>query len=170
MSLSSAGMQRVCQHEQIKFQFFVGDKEYECGLFEACFLSPRVSRLLLSDSTADSLHLDIKDDEKCFEQFLKLGSGGSITIDDQNIEVMKSISSSLENIELYAELIELELGGQDLSLENVASRLSAKLTLGLDSTSEISFLASHFYELEFSSLLSLGVCELERVLCDQTLS
>ena len=73
VSLSSAGMQRVCEHDHMRFRFFFGDEEYECGLFEACFLSPRVSRLLLSDSTADSLRVDVEDAENCFEQFLKLG-------------------------------------------------------------------------------------------------
>ena len=44
-----------------------------------------------------------------------------------------------------------------------------KLALGLDSSSEISFLASHLYELDFSSLLSPGVSEVGRALCDPDL-
>ena len=80
--LSSKGMERVCQHNPGKFKFFVGDKEHECGVLEACFLSSRVNRLLLSDCTAESIRLERVDVfEDAFEDFLALGSGESIVID-----------------------------------------------------------------------------------------
>ena len=75
VKLSSSGMQRVCQHDNRKFRFFVGDREYECGVFEACFLSSRVSRMLLSDCTTDCLRIDVDDCENAFEDFLRLGCG-----------------------------------------------------------------------------------------------
>ena len=87
VNLSSAEMQRVGEHDLIKFRFFVGDKEYECGLFEASFLWPRVSRLLLSDCTADSLRLDVEAGENYFEQFLELGAGDLLRL---TIRTLKS--------------------------------------------------------------------------------
>ena len=44
-----------------------------------------------------------------------------------------------------------------------------KEELGLDSSSEISFLSSHFYEIDSSSLVIVGVNDVERILCDSQL-
>ena len=84
--LSSAGMQRVCQHDREKFRFIVDGREYECGLHEACFVSPTVSCLLSSDRTLDHLHLNICCSSSvckigaCFEKIFHLGEGASIEL------------------------------------------------------------------------------------------
>ena len=167
--LSSSGMQRVCEHDHAKFRFYVGAREYECGIFEACFLSGRVSRLLLSDCTADSLYLDISDDGNVFDDFLKLGCGGSLVLDEDNIEVVKRICLCLDNVELYSEIVDFSIGSEAISKENVISRLCTKQAHCLDSSDEISFIGSHFYEFDISSLGHVCVNDLECILCSDDL-
>ena len=164
--LSSQGMQQVCEHDQTKFHFLVGDVEYECGLSEACFLSPLVRRLLVSDCTSDSLFLNICDEGHVFEEVMRLGTGESVVIDDHNLGMMKNICLLLENSELYDDLVDIELWDEELNIENVVSRLLMNEELGLDSSPEISFIASHFSEIDVSSV---GVHDLERILCDSDL-
>ena len=42
-------------------------------MLEACFLSPRVNRLLLSDFMVESIRLDSDDDQDVFEDSLQIG-------------------------------------------------------------------------------------------------
>ena len=165
LRLSSAGMERVCQYEREKFVFTVGDKDYECGVSQACFLSGKVSRLLMSDSTAHYMEVDIDDGNDSFEDFLRLGEGYSIKVDDGNRESLKSISYLLENLEVYSAVVGFELRKEAVSVENVLRRLETKVHYCLDCSEEISFFASHFYEFDADSVSSLDVCDLERILC-----
>ena len=66
--LSSEGMQRVLEHDDRKFTFVVGDRKYECNLSQAYFLSPRVSRLLCSDNSVNSVFLDVDDADGYLEK------------------------------------------------------------------------------------------------------
>ena len=82
--LSASGMQRVCDHDHSRFSFIVGDHVYECDLFEASFLSPRVSRWLFNDCSASSLFLEVEDEQNVFENFMKLGRGKSMVIGESD--------------------------------------------------------------------------------------
>ena len=100
--LSSAGMRRVLEHDDRKFTFLVGDRKYKCNVAHACFLSPRVSRLLGGDSSVDRIFLDVDDTDGYFGEVLKLGMGESIYIDDNRCELVRQIGAALDNEELYS--------------------------------------------------------------------
>ena len=100
---------------------------------------------------------------------MKLGSGECVIVDGHNLRAMKDICLLLENAELYGHVVDFELEGTEIDSGNAISRLLMKEELGLDSSPEISFLASHFYEIDISSVVSVGVSDLERVLCDSDL-
>ena len=101
LMLSSAGMERVAANDkERRFTFIVDGREYECSLSEACFLSPRVHRLLCSDVTADCLYVDVTDSDCFFEDVLSLSRGCLLSIDQSKCDLLHVFGLQLENAEL----------------------------------------------------------------------
>ena len=96
-------MQCVLEHDDRKFTFIVGDRKYECKVSQACFLSPRVSRLLCSDNSVNCVFLDVEDADGYFGEVLKLGRGDSLLPDDDHIELVHQIAMALDNDELCSD-------------------------------------------------------------------
>jgi hypothetical protein len=134
------------------FKFIVGDTEYRCPSFVACFLSPRICSLQRNDPTIREFHLDAPDPNHYFESILNLCTGVHSHF-PRNEPFVRQISCTLWNAELY-ESISGTLGG-DLTIETVIDRIRFQIEVGETCESEIAFCASHLYELESKDLCSL---------------
>lgn len=66
IGLSAPGMHRLYEHDRDRLSV-VGDRDYECGVLEARFLSPNVSLLLLGDCTVNSISLEGANLAGCFD-------------------------------------------------------------------------------------------------------
>ena len=113
----TSGLRRILQHDRETFVFIVGGRSYECGVLQACFISPRVNRLVLSDCTVNCLELDNRFCD-VFESVLRLGEGQSITIPRDQIEVIRELSASLENDDLF-QLILSESGQYEGEVDGI---------------------------------------------------
>jgi hypothetical protein len=146
---------------QTEFAFVVGDSRYRCPSAVACFLSPRICRLQMTDPTIDEFHIETLDPRLYFGSLLKLGSGSSLAFrrDDRFV---KHISGELWDAELY----ETTRGqvGDDLTVANVIDRLRSEIEICGNCEREIAFYSSHFYELELKDLLSLPIEMLSEII------
>ena len=165
--LSTDGMQRVGKHDWEEFRFLIGGREYKISIFQACFLSEKVSNLVESDRTPNFLYLDVEDEGDCFQDVLSLAEGGSISICESNRRTIKSIAKALGNPELYG----LAAAGEQIDSENAVDWLLDKIDLEEDSSEECSFIASHFYDFvkDIDAVSRLGVDLLDKILASDDL-
>jgi hypothetical protein len=167
-TLTTKGLGNIVRHNpEEDFKFVVGDRRYGCPWFIAAFLSPKISSLLTVDGTLKEFILETVDAQECFGEFLSLGSGCEVAIDDHNQSFMISVSRELCNFELYFSLVNHFEGGPNIS--NVIERLHIREEFGSRSNSdgcsspEIEFLASHFHELSNLVLNSLSFAHLHEI-------
>jgi hypothetical protein len=131
-------------------------------------LSPKLSTLLAVDGTLNEFILETVDKQECFGEFISLGSGYEVVIDDHNQSFFILVSRELCNFELYFSLVDHFEG--DPSISNVIESLHIREELGSRSNSdncatpEIEFLASHFHELSDSLLNSLSFAHVQEIL------
>ena len=105
------------------FVFALGDQEYECSRFQACFLSNKVCDLLSVDKTANRLLFNIEDHEDQFNVFLSLMNGESIEITSSNIDFLENCFRQLENSELLENIMDIKVNKERLSKSNAVERL-----------------------------------------------
>ena len=168
IALSTKGMKQAgLLDDRDKFTFIIGKdkKEFRCSRFQACFISKRVCTCLSSDPTLE--RLQILPDYTCshFNLIEDLWNGHSISVDSQNREELTLLSHALDN----DELCNLIQSGEELSRENCVSMLRKKQVMGLDTTNEITYIASNFLELQISVIELLTVSELEQILVHDSL-
>lgn len=162
--LSPYGLQRVNECDSRPFCFAVGDSKYWCSVSQACFISPCVFRLLLTDYTVGMFYVDVEDPDLVFKDILELGSGSSVTVDQDNIGVIRSIAIALENGELYSRVLECEVYSESADIHSTIKTLLECRAFGLLPEKEISFLASHFDQLDPMTISRLSIAELEKIL------
>ena len=141
------GMKRINSHLEKDFCFVVSGKQFYCSRAQALFLSERVSNLLMTDKTAQFLHVNIECDEDAFENLINLSSGEQIS-EKANVKEMLRIAEYLGNEDFF-ELAEINkrdiLNDQSqITIENVIDRLILKDNLSMDPESEMEFLAERF--------------------------
>jgi len=146
------------------FTFIVGNNRYQCSKFSASFLSQKVFRLLSADFTVDFVDLG-KVSTNDFEQIFGMIN---INVDISHFNDFCTVCRELENEELLSQISSL-FDHEDLNLEGVISRVKSKHELGMDTSVEIAFIASHFHEFQINVLESLGVSISEEVLADPSL-
>jgi hypothetical protein len=135
------------------FAFVAGDTQYRCSKFSACFFSERVSRLLVSDPTVDSLALEGVS-ASAFGRLFDLASGREVLIDSDHLGEVYMVCREIENVELRS-VIGPKLF-EEMSVTNIIHRVKSKTEIGLEVSEEISFLASHFHEFDSAILQTLG--------------
>jgi hypothetical protein len=59
IKLSTKGLENAALLGINDFALHVGSEKFECSRFEAAFLSPRITELLLQDPTIDEYEIDI---------------------------------------------------------------------------------------------------------------
>jgi hypothetical protein len=166
VSLSARGLANIPYGEEKNdFEFIVGNGEfrYRCSWFVADFLSPRIAALHAVDNTICSYEVATKDSSGEFGKFLLLGRGKSICIDSTNRDFYELLSEELLNEELLT--LSCSEKCEELSRDTVLKRLDHRHRMNLECSKEISFIASHFHEIDIS-----GFPEFDHSILSQILS
>jgi hypothetical protein len=141
--LSARGLLNVPRHEwRNDFEFIVGSAHYRCPALIADFLSPRIARLHSVDDTITTFNVTEEDEHSAFSQFLDLGYGRALVLNERNQGFLVSICEELGNLELCELIFRMAEG--DISSSNVAPRIRSLGRLGSRYDDEISFSASIF--------------------------
>jgi hypothetical protein len=148
------------------FTFVVGSECHKCPLLIACFLSPHISSIVVSDPTVREFHVQTCDIGSHFTEFLSLVYGSSITLTGDNRNFFRSLSSELGN----REFVEFVLG-DDAAIDNVLDRLEHHLTSQepYEFAPEIEFCAAHFFELDRSQLIHSSFPVLDAIVSHDSL-
>jgi len=132
------------------FKFIVGEHAYSCHYIMADFLSPVVAMMHLTDPYITSFAIDIDDNDYLFENVMKLISGESIDINQDNCDFYYSIGNWLGNVEIIN--TSQRICENFLTNENVISRVIGKHKTKSPSNPEIQYLAVHFSEFKYSMI------------------
>jgi hypothetical protein len=92
---------------------------------------------------------------------------GESAMGTDSLEAVLEICGELENDELTTQISSKLFKSEEMTKANVASRLKLKTGLGLDCSSELSFIASHLYEIERNILKEVGAALCERILSSE---
>ncbi|KAK8894022.1 hypothetical protein M9Y10_022454 [Tritrichomonas musculus] len=166
-SLSALGLTNVSQLPLVDdFAFIVGNKEYHCNKFLASYLSPAITRLLLTDINADRFVIDIEDDDNFFESIISLIKGDIIQITDENVTFLILIAKILENDEMVesfsAHISSLHEG-------NAIETYLQRLKYNLDTTQIVEYIASNFTKFRFDSLIKLNPSQFAEIAGSESL-
>ena len=161
-SLSALGLTNVMQLPVIDdFVFIVGGKEYHCNKFQASFISPVVTRLLISDINSSEFIIDLDDKENYFANIMSLLRGDIIQINDENSEFLLQVANILGNDEMIesfsSHIPQLHEG-------NAIDLYLRRLKYNLETTQEIKFIASNFGKINLESLLKLEPDQLASII------
>jgi hypothetical protein len=163
LNLSAKGLAMISwDNYECDFKFKIGTKEYFCPSFVAEFLSPRISNLRKNDCTIQEFQLETVDSEKCFECFLSLGFGSSVCLNGEDYLIFENLSFELGATEFYEQIFK-EFSG-DINPENVCDRLKKLEQLNCFCDDEIAFAASHFKNIDSTSIEKLSVSLLFQIL------
>ena len=143
------------------FVFIVGGKEYHCNKFQASFISPVVTRLLVSDINSSEFIIDLDDKENYFANIMSLLRGDIIQINDENSEFLLQVANILGNDEMIesfsSHIPQLHEG-------NAIDLYLRRLKYNLETTQEIKFIASNFGKINLESLLKLEPDQLASII------
>ena len=128
------------------FCFDVRGKEYYCCRFVACYVSARVAHLSAFDASFNRIFVDVDDASGMFSRILQFAEGGSIDLSSSDVDLSTLLRLSLYigNEELIQGILDVKWPVHELCIENVLSRLDAKLSENLPVDDETAFIARHF--------------------------
>jgi hypothetical protein len=158
-ALSTKGLELADRMSRHDFRFVSGSESFICDRFQAIFISPRIGKLILNDTTVDEFTIE-HTDSRSFEFVRKLICGSEIEIGDENIEILKGLIENLDNLELSDSVISFVEEQEEQNISNCLSRLKRRLLLGIGICLDIDFIASHISaftvkeirELEFDTM------------------
>jgi hypothetical protein len=102
VKLTGNGMANIPRSKiQNDFEFIVGDSHYPYPCFVADFLSPKIGRLQALDPSINDYYLEVNDPQNQFGEFLSLGFGSDIQIDQPTVRSLCSTSRELDHREVY---------------------------------------------------------------------
>lgn len=168
--LSSAGLKNVIAraNAEDEFQFIFGNSKMKMNNIFADFISPIVAKMHVLDPTANIIDFTNKIDDITFTddvlsliQFLS--KGYSININESQISQIQIISILLENEELFSIINEkFDSNINETNIDHYLSNL--KFYHKISSTNNfmnysniINYIASHFYSIDESKMLSLPI-------------
>jgi hypothetical protein len=173
IKLSAKGLERVASLRISDFAFKVGEEQFGCSRSEAAFISPRITALLLQDPTIDEYEIEVGSDHEfapgTILGLISLARNGVLEVTKSNVGLVKRIAKSLENSELCEALKEFVTEGGEVNSSNVVERLSLSESLGVDRSEALDYLASHFYGIDGSLLLTVSHEDLRNVLRSEQL-
>jgi hypothetical protein len=149
------------------FTFVVGNDSYKCAWFVADFLSPRIARLHLTDSTVNEFEIVSDDCEHQFEEFVSFGRGASVEVNEKNGRFFTSVALELGNYELYFGIHNLL--HENLTMATFCEQFNSSGIGEFFSDTAIEFLAVHFFEIEASFLSHLPASVLSQMLVHPSL-
>jgi hypothetical protein len=163
LNLSAKGLAMISWINcECDFKFKIGTEEYFCPSFVAEFLSPRISNLRKSDCTIEEFEIETVDSGKCFERFLSLGFGSSVYLNCEDYLIFQHLSVELGSTEFYEQVFEkFEI---EINPQNICDRLKHLEKLNCFCENEIAFAASHFTNIDSTSIDKLSVSLLFEIL------
>jgi hypothetical protein len=162
--LSARGLGNVAVRDwSDDFTFIVGGHHYRCPSSGAQFLSPRVSELGCIDATISEMRLEVEDRDGLFGSVLEAAAGDRIAVHSVHRRTFTDICTALWNSELY-QCVYPELA-DEVTMENVVDRLQFLSAIRCDISTELEFIASHFYDFlgrhnAVKALPSSMICEI----------
>jgi hypothetical protein len=149
MLLSSRGLKNIHGWEE-NFVFDFNGEQLRVPTFIAQFISPAVSRQLLSDPTSRTFKVRTSGGSKCLNRLLALCSGEPISLNGAEVPRFAAVARELENGELLSHFV----GQESVTVENAVRRLEFCC---LDS--DLEFACANFCWLDFSSIsVEVAVC------------
>jgi hypothetical protein len=168
LRLSGRGLANIAESKkQNDFTFIVSGHRYDCPWFVADFLSPRVGRLHENDPSASELVIDTSDRQGQFPDFLSLGRGDAISLTSSNRSFILSVAAELENFDIYW-LVRADFP-DEMNCSSFCSDFADLHGFDCPADRVISFIASHFCEIDESFLIRLPISTLKRVLSHDSL-
>jgi hypothetical protein len=143
--------------------FVVGPKRYELPGIAAQSLSPGVRDLRLIDATIDEISLDIEDREHLTSEFISLGAGAVVEVDETSGEVFESVCRALRT-----RCIGLTIFREAIRSESVIDRFSLHVRTFTDFSLQLQFTASHLCEV-VSRTDCLSIAMLREILSSSSL-
>jgi hypothetical protein len=145
------------------FTFILQDARYDCPLFIATFLSPRVANLLSSDPTIRELQIKTRDPNHFFTGVLGLAEGRAVQLTAANSQFFCSVGVELKNQEMAGFI------NGALTLDTAIARLLLLFDLNADVDCEIAFCSLHFHELKQDEIDQLPLEIVEAIVCHRSL-
>jgi hypothetical protein len=149
MLLSTRGLSNIPRlAERNDFEFVVGNKHDGCPSLIADFLSPHIAHLHRTDPSISAFIINMKDDHENFVQFLNVGFGVPLAVNESNSDLLRSICDDVGNKELEMIIIKE-------TSKSVLERVCGLGCLGLEFVSEedLCEVASTFWQSQFQNLL-----------------
>jgi hypothetical protein len=152
--LSAHGLRSANQISRKDFRFVSGSNAFVCDRFQAGFLSPRVTKLILTDPTIEEFSLQDSDSKsKCkIDMIESLLNSESLIVDEKNIEILDCLSDDLENVEMKEFVLQFVEKSEPLTISNCLTRLKMKLKSGILVSEEKEFIAIHISDIEVEDL------------------
>ncbi|OHT15366.1 hypothetical protein TRFO_14114 [Tritrichomonas foetus] len=155
ITLNIRGLQRL--NFENNFVFHMGELNLQCSRAQAAFLSKTCYQQFMSDPTIDSFTFQTNNSEIFLPYLEKLINGFSIdlvSIPSDQLNTFRDVLHELNSLYL---LSLLKSFNETITIDNCISMLEKKAFFMIDYTEDISFISSHFYEIEKERLLSLDI-------------
>jgi hypothetical protein len=156
-----------------KFEIVFGEKTIECNVFQACFVSGAIHRILSADNTIRCFEIfDFDCSDDIFEQISKFIKSGCLEINESNCAKLQCVFEILDNEEVICRLIEFQECKEDFTISNCIARIKLKRGNMRSFENELEFIASNFHQFDLSELEKLkefDVDILEEILSSQNL-
>lgn len=144
--LSGKGLSNVAMIQSPSdFQFIVGEHTYETNRFCACFISSKITRILMQDPLISSFTINQSDENYEFNLIMRILEGEDVNITDSNAFYILAIANELGNEELKDKINSFIL--TPLTKDNVFIRLKQKTVYNLETKNEIDFIAANLTSL-----------------------
>lgn len=166
--LTARGVEQASATETHDFTFVVGEIEYVCCRFQACFFSKAVYRAVMADRATDRYFLKVPDPSNHFPTIMKLINGDQIEITPSNVYFLELCARELENDELLAFIANSKLQTA-VDMSTVLERIYIKRESKQDFSDELKYIASHFHRVDVAFAMKLTIDELDQILSNDAL-
>jgi hypothetical protein len=176
IKLTTKGLENAALLGINDFVIRFGSEKFACSRFEAAFISPQITTLLLQYPTIDEYEIkfefefegggDAQQDweSSCLTNLISLSRNGLFELNESNFDFVKRIAKNLGNLELCESLKQFGTEGEEINSSNIIERLSLCEFLDVCDSDEIDYLSSHFYELDGNVLRKVSHDCLKRIL------
>lgn len=155
ITLSSKGLSRLSNAPSSNIiNIIVGQTTYPVDSHLACYISPLISDLMLTDPLLDKFHFS-NSEEQYFPLIFDLMYGRSVELTLDNVSFLIKAGQIFRNDELIQ--LCLKFINEPIKLSNVLSKIIRKYEMKLDYSFEIGFAASHLYEFDDDVLMDLNL-------------
>ncbi|OHT11471.1 hypothetical protein TRFO_19116 [Tritrichomonas foetus] len=169
ISLSSHGLSNILKTCN-DFHFKIGKRLYPCNQFHAQFISPKVSKQLITDASNSKFEIKANGSRyhKVFKHFIKILNGEEISVKLKYADVFIDICQQLGNVELLDTIY--SLSQQEITTENAIQLLQLKNSFGGKIKQEANFIASNFDAFPEEDLMNLSTDLLFDILSNTNLT